>query len=66
MNKQAIRELDTAALAMLNLLKKHGDELEFKIDASLIKSLNGNIANFRRLLMGMEMGVNYQGEEWNK
>ncbi|MBU1661233.1 MAG: hypothetical protein KKD28_07150 [Chloroflexi bacterium] len=66
MNKEAIRELDTAALAMINLMKKYGDELEFKIDASLIKALNENIANFRRLLMGMEMGVQYQGEEWDQ
>ncbi len=66
MNKEAIRELDTAALAMLNLMKKYGDELEFETDASLLKALNENIANFRRLLMGMEMGVQYQGEEWDK
>jgi len=66
MNKEAIRELDTTALAMLNLMEKYGDELEFKIDASLIKALNENIANFRRLLMGMEMGVQYQGEDWDK
>jgi hypothetical protein len=60
MHETAILEIDQAALAMVQALDTYGEELKPLLDPEHLETLQAQIVNLRRVLLGLEMGILYQ------
>lgn len=54
-----IEQIDRAALALLQALTTHGDELAPYLEAEYVASLKQEIIGLRRELLGLQMGPLY-------
>lgn len=59
MHEIAIRRLDRAALALIQALDEYGQELKPYLEADHLESLQQEIVNLRRALLGLQMGALY-------
>lgn len=59
MHEIAIRRLDRAALALIQALDEYGQELKPYLEADHLESLQREIVNLRRALLGLQMGTLY-------
>ncbi|NTV65704.1 MAG: hypothetical protein HGA65_19525 [Oscillochloris sp.] len=64
MHEKAILQIDQAALAMVQALDTYSEEMKPLLDAGLLEALYSQVVNLRRALLGLEMGILYQGQEW--
>jgi hypothetical protein len=60
MHETAIRRLDRAALELVQALETYGQELKPYLGAENLETLQGEVVNLRRVLLGLAMGVLYQ------
>jgi hypothetical protein len=63
MHEKAILQLDQAALALVQALDTYGAELKSYLEPEHLESLRAEVVNLRRVLLGLEMGLLYQGWE---
>lgn len=59
MQPSSIEQIDRAALALLDALTAHGDELASYLEAGHLAVLQEEITNLRRALLGAQMGPLY-------
>ena len=59
MHETAIHRLDRAALAMIQALDEYGQELKPYLEADHLESLQREVVNLRRALLGLQMGALY-------
>jgi hypothetical protein len=64
MHETAILQIDQAALALVQALDTYGDEMKPLLDLEQLETLHAQVVNLRRVLLGLEMGILYQGEDW--
>lgn len=63
MHEKAISQLDRAALALVQALDSYGAELKPYLETEHLEHLRVEVVNLRRVLLGLEMGLLYQGWE---
>jgi hypothetical protein len=63
MHEIAIRRLDRAALALVQALDTYGDRLKPYLESQHLETLQSEVINLRRTLLGLEMGILYQ--DWD-
>jgi hypothetical protein len=59
MHETAIRQLDRAALTLIQALDEYSEELQPYLEADHLESLHREVVNLRRALLGLEMGALY-------
>ena len=59
MHETAIRQLDRAALTLIQALDIYSEELQPYLEADHLESLHREVVNLRRALLGLEMGALY-------
>ena len=59
MQPSSIEQIDRAALALLEALTAHGDELASYLEAGHVAALQQEIVSLRRALLGLQMGPLY-------
>ncbi|NNJ11910.1 hypothetical protein EKD04_016375 [Chloroflexales bacterium ZM16-3] len=64
MHETAILQIDQAALAMVQALDTYGEEMKPLLDPEFLETLQAQIVNLRRVLLGLEMGILYQDQDW--
>ncbi|MBX0328925.1 hypothetical protein K2Z83_14695 [Oscillochloris sp. ZM17-4] len=64
MHETAILQIDQAALAMIQALDTYGEEMSPLLDPGYLEALQHQVVNLRRVLLGLEMGLLYQGQDW--
>jgi hypothetical protein len=64
MHETAILQIDQAALAMVQALDTYGEEMKPLLDPGHLEALYAQVVNLRRVLLGLEMGILYQGQDW--
>lgn len=60
MHEKAILKLDQAALDLVQALDTYGEELQPYLEPQHLASLQAEVVNLRRVLLGLEMGLLYQ------
>ena len=63
MHEKAVRRLDRAALELVQALDTYGQELKPYLGAENLDTLQAEVVNLRRVLLGLAMGVLYQDWE---
>jgi len=63
MHEIAIRRLDQAALTLVQALDIYGDQLKPYLEHQHLETLQSEVVNLRRTLLGLEMGILYQDWE---
>nr|WP_044200384.1 hypothetical protein [Oscillochloris trichoides] len=64
MHETAILQIDQAALALVQALNTYGDQLKPLLAPEQLESLHAQVTNLRRVLLGLEMGILYQDQDW--
>ncbi len=64
MHETAILQIDQAAVALLQALSTYGDELKPLLAPDQLESMDAQVTNLRRVLLGLEMGLLYQDQDW--
>lgn len=59
MHEIAIQQLDQAALTLIQALDKYGEELKPYFEGEQLESLQRDVVNLRRALLGLQMGPLY-------
>lgn len=59
MQTSSIEQIDRAALALLDALTAHGDELASYLETGRVAALEQEIVSLRRALLGLQMGPLY-------
>lgn len=59
MQPSSIEQIDRAALALLDALTAHGDELASYLETGHVAALEQEIVSLRRALLGLQMGPLY-------
>jgi hypothetical protein len=59
MQPSSIEQIDRAALALLDALTAHGDELASYLETGRVAALEQEIISLRRALLGLQMGPLY-------
>jgi hypothetical protein len=66
MQENAILEIDHAALALVQAMETNAYELECCMDMDRLEALRAEIVNLRRALLGLEMGMLYQHQDYDE
>ena len=66
MEEQAILEIDHAALELIKALEQYSTNLSCCMDQEKLTALREEIINLRRSLLGLEMGILYQHQDYDK
>lgn len=66
MQENAILEIDQAALGLIQAMDANAYELECCMDMARLAALRTEIINLRRVLLGLEMGMLYQKEDYDQ
>ncbi len=66
MQENAILEIDHAALGLVQAMDTYAYELECCMDMGRLEALRAEIINLRRVLLGLEMGMLYQREDYDQ
>ena len=66
MQENAILEIDHAALALVQAMEANAYELECCVDMNRLEALRAEIVNLRRVLLGLEMGMLYQHQDYDE
>jgi hypothetical protein len=59
MHEIAIRQLDRAALTLIQALDEYSNELKPYLETNHLESLHEEVVNLRRALLGLQMGSLY-------
>ncbi len=59
MHETAIRQLDRAALNLIQALEEHGETLKPYLETDHLETLQQEVVNLRRALLGLQMGALY-------
>jgi hypothetical protein len=59
MQPSSVEQIDRAALALLEVLTAHGDELAPYLETGHVVALEQEIVSLRRALLGLQMGPLY-------
>ena len=60
MHEKSVVRLDRAAVALLQALKEYGPELVTYLEPGQMDTLQAEVINLRRSLLGLQMGELYQ------
>jgi hypothetical protein len=66
MQEKSILEIDQAALGLINALENHAADLECCVDMDHLLALHDEVINLRRVLLGLEMGMLYQNQDYDQ
>jgi hypothetical protein len=64
MHETAILQIDQAALAMIQAIDTYSEEMKPLLDPEHLETLHEQVVNLRRVLLGLEMGILYQDQDW--
>ncbi len=59
MHETAIQQLDRAALTLIQALDQYSEELKPYLEGDQLESLQRDVVNLRRALLGLQMGPLY-------
>ncbi len=66
MEEKAILEIDNAALGLIKALEQYSSDLSCCMDQENLAALRDEIINLRRSLLGLEMGMLYQHQDYDQ